>query len=152
MCKLCWGLLAAFLLILAGAAYKVIVLGNVQVAPDGRQALLLEESERDLVLKEMRDFLAAAQAILAASNRGDMAAVAEAASRVGMGTARDVPVALMAKLPLEFKKLGFDTHGKFDALALDARQLGDSQHAREQLAELMGNCVACHAAYRITVK
>ena len=45
--------------------------------------------------------------------------------------------------------LGFDTHRKFDTLALDAEQLGDPDHSLEQLAELMSNCVACHAAYRI---
>jgi len=50
---------------------------------------------------------------------------------------------------LEFKKLGCDTHTKFDALALDAEQLGNTKHTLEQLATLMNNCVACHAAYQI---
>ncbi len=152
MAKKCWLLLGALLLILVGGAYKLIVLGSVETAPDGRQALLLKPGERDLVLKEMRGFLVAVQTILTASEQNDMKAVADAASRVGMAAARDVPPTLMAKLPLAFKKLGFDTHSRFDTLALDARQLGDADHARRQLAELMGNCVACHAAYRIRIQ
>ncbi len=63
-----------------------------------------------------------------------------------------VPGTLMGKLPLEFKKLGFDTHTRFDQLALDAEQLGDPGHSLTQLAELMQNCVACHAAYRFEVE
>jgi len=50
---------------------------------------------------------------------------------------------------MEFKKLGRDTHLKFDALALDADELGDKEHTLEQLSELMKNCVACHAVYKI---
>jgi len=37
----------------------------------------------------------------------------------------------------------------FDALALDADELGDKEHTLEQLSELMKNCVACHAVYKI---
>jgi hypothetical protein len=56
----------------------------------------------------------------------------------------------MGKLPLAFKQLGLETHSGFDALALDAEQLGDPAHTLTQLAGLLQNCVACHAAYRIT--
>ena len=62
-----------------------------------------------------------------------------------------MPGSLVGKLPLEFKKLGFDTHSKFTQLALDAEQLGDEQHALAQVSELMENCVACHAIYKIEV-
>ncbi len=149
MCRLCWTLLVLLLLAAAGAAWKVIVAGSVEPAPDGRQALLLTADERNLVLGEMRGFLEAVQAVLAATNEARMEAAAEAAARVGMAAQTGVPAGLIAKLPLEFKRLGFDTHRRFDQLALDARQLGDPDHTREQLAALMANCVACHAAYRI---
>ncbi len=149
MCKLCWTFLGLLLLVLVAVAYKVVVKGSTETAPDGRQALLLEPAERDLVLGEMRAFLAAVQGVLAAANAEKMEAAADAASAVGMAAQNDVPAGLIAKLPLEFKRLGFDTHRRFDQLALDARQLGDPDHTRQQLAELMANCVACHAAYRI---
>ena len=62
-----------------------------------------------------------------------------------------VPGSLVGKLPLAFKKLGFDTHARFDELALDAEQLGDRDHALAQLNAILMNCVACHAAYRFEV-
>ena len=62
-----------------------------------------------------------------------------------------VPPALIGKLPLTFKKLGFAAHSQFDQLALDAEQLGDPLHTREQLTDLMNNCVACHATYSLVV-
>jgi len=149
MCRLCWIVLSLLLLVMAGVAYKVVVVGSVEETPDGRQALLLTSAERNLVLAEMRGFLVAVQAIVAATNDEKMEAAAEAAARVGMAAQQGIPPGLIAKLPLEFKKLGFDTHRKFDALALDARQLGDPDHTREQLAELMANCLACHATYSL---
>ena len=60
-----------------------------------------------------------------------------------------VPASLMGKLPLGFKQLGFDTHSRFDQLALDAESLGDAGQSLAALGELMANCVACHAAFRI---
>lgn len=152
MCKLCWTLLILLVLVVAGVAYKVVVVGNVVSAPDGRQALQLTSAERNLVLGEMRDFLVAVQGIISASNGGDMQAAAKAARKVGMAAQTAVPPALIAKLPLEFKKLGFDTHRKFDALALDAEQLEDPDHTREQLATLMANCIGCHASYSLVAE
>ena len=78
-----------------------------------------------------------------------MQAVAESARSAGLAAQQGVPGSLMGKLPVEFKKLGYDTHAKFDELALDAEQLGDEEHALSQLGVLMQNCVACHAAYRL---
>jgi cytochrome c556 len=151
MCKFCWTLLLLMLLAVAGVAYKV-VMGSVETAPDGRQALKLTPEERNLVLGEMRGFLVAVQGVIAATNREEMQAAAEAARKAGMAAQTAVPPALIAKLPLEFKKLGFDTHRKFDALALDAEQLGDPDHTRGQLAELMTNCIGCHATYSLVAE
>lgn len=72
MCKLCWTLLILLVLAVAGVAYKVIVVGKVELAEDGRQALKLTPGERNLVLGEMRDFLVAVQGIIEATNREDM--------------------------------------------------------------------------------
>ena len=150
MCKFCWTVLLLLLLALGGAVYKFGFVGSVERAPDGRQALLLTVDERNMVLGEMRAFLVAVQNILAATNSEDMDVAAEAARRVGMAAQGAIPPGLIGKLPMEFKKLGFSTHRKFDELALDAAQLGDPQHTREQLANLMNNCVACHATYSLS--
>ncbi len=149
MCKLCWTILLLLLLAIAAAVYKFAFIGSVEQAPDGRMALQLTTEERNLVLTEMRAFVVAVQGVLAATNEEDMAATAAAARKAGMAAQGQVPPGLVAKLPMEFKKLGFDTHTKFDQLALDAEQLGDPQHAREQLATLMTNCIACHATYSL---
>ena len=149
MCKLCWTMSLILLLITGGLAWKFLIQGETVTATDGRQALLLEPAERDLVLAEMRAFLASVQSIVQGVQEKDMDDVARAARHVGAAAQGEVPGSLIGKLPLSFKKLGFDTHRQFDQLALDAEQLGDPDHTLEQLAGLMRNCVACHAAYRI---
>lgn len=149
MCKICWGILVVVSLMAGAMAYKFIITGETIEASDGRKSLLLEPGERDLVLTEMRMFLASVQKIVLATNEDDSAAVAKAAREVGGAAQQAVPGSLMKKLPLEFKKLGFDTHKKFDQIAIDAEQFGDADVSRKQLAELMQNCIACHAVYRV---
>ena len=129
--------------------YLFLWKGDASVADDGRIAIHLLPEERTMVLGEMRAFLATVQSVIAAANADDMSRAVAAARAVGMSAQQGVPASLMGKLPAEFKVLGFDTHRKFDQLALDAEQLGDPNHALTQLTELMSNCIACHAAYRI---
>ncbi len=149
MCKLCWSISTVLLVVLSLMSYKFIFEGEVAPSTDGRQAILLDEPERDLVLGEMRMFLSSIQKITTGITKKDMKSVAEAAREVGAAAQQTVPGSLMGKLPLTFKKLGFDTHKKFDALALDAEDLGDPQYTLEQLSTLMNNCVACHSTYKI---
>jgi len=151
MCKLCWTLTLVLFLAVAGLTYEFIFAGSVAPSSDGRQALLLESGERDLVLAEMRAFLESVQSITAAVGEQDSKRIAEAARKVGAAAQQAVPASLVGKLPLSFKKLGFDTHRKFDQLAMDADELEDPAYSLQQLSELMQNCVACHAAYRIDV-
>lgn len=140
------------LLFLAASAYQVIIQGNVAPSSDSRTAIMLSAGERDLVLAEMRDFLLALQQITSAAVADNMDAVAQAAQRVGRTAQGEVPLSLVAKLPLEFKQLGFETHAKFDQIALDAGQLGDRDHVLEQMAEVMNNCVGCHAGFKLIVE
>lgn len=148
-CKLTFVALICSLLVIALMTYKFIISGETTVASDGRQALLLEPAERDLVLGEMRLFLRTVQQITQGVTEDNLELVATAARDVGAAAQKAVPASLIKKLPLEFKKLGFDTHSKFDQLALDAQQFGDAKLALEQLSGLMTNCVACHEVYRI---
>jgi len=148
LCCLATAVLAAAILLLT---YRFLWLGDTEHSPDGRAAIVLSAAERSLVLSEMRAFLQAVQQIISAAGDGDNAAIANAARKVGATAQQSVPASLMGKLPGEFKMLGFDTHRRFDALALDAEQLGDPGHSLSQLAELMQNCVGCHAAYQFRV-
>ena len=148
MCKVCWLSLAAAVMVVAGMTYKFIIQGAVEQGVDGRLAIQLDDHERQLVLSEMRAFLESVQQITHGISANDMKLVATSASSVGLASQQAVPGSLIGKLPLSFKKLGRDTHAKFDELALDAGQFGDSGHSLSQLSNLMQNCVACHAAYR----
>jgi len=152
MCRISWFLAVLFFLTTLAMAYMFIYKGSVESAADGRTAIRLTSSERDLVLTEMRTFLASVQGITQGIGEQNMESVSQAARKVGAAAQQEVPGSLIGKLPLEFKKLGFDTHSQFDALALDAEQLGDGEHTLTQLSKLMTNCVACHESFRFTTE
>lgn len=148
-CKLCWGMSAVLSIGILAMVYMFMIRGNVTESSDGRTAIILEQGERDLVLEEMRGFLEGVQTITQGLAENDMKSIAEAAKKIGMANAGGVPVALMAKLPLEFKTLGMATHKAFDALSMEAQDLGDAKTVLAQMAELMNNCTTCHSIYRI---
>ena len=145
----CW-IIAALL-----AAHVVYFYGlydrarDVAFSEDDRTPIALTPAERDAVLAEMRRFLQSVQEITRAAAAGEPGALAEAARASGAAARQQVPASAMEKLPAEFKKLGFDTHQRFDRLAMDVTQLDDTAPAAEQLPALLQNCVACHAAYRL---
>lgn len=147
--RLCRSLTVVLALALAGAVYLFGIRGSVAPASDGRTAILLEPGERDLVLAEMRAFLQSTQAIVAAAAAGELAPAVTAARAVGAAAQEAVPASLMGKLPLGFKTLGLDTHQRFDQLALNAEAMDDPVQTLHELAELLNNCVGCHAAFRI---
>lgn len=149
MSKSCLIVISLLLLVLAGGVYRFVFQGSVSGNVDGRSVIRLAPEERNLVLAEMRAFLISVQQITQGIAEKDMQRVADAARNVGLAAQGQVPGSLVGKLPLEFKRLGLDTHRKFDQLALDAGDLGEGDYALSQLAVLMQNCTACHAAYRI---
>ena len=102
-----------------------------------------------MILDEMRRFLAGVQGMIGALGRQDMGAAAGAARGMGRKMAHEVPPALRAKLPQEFRQLGSSVHRDFDQIALDADSLKDPGHSLGQLSATLQTCVACHAAYQI---
>ena len=149
MCKTCWTVVVILLIVLLGTVYKFVIEGSTQQSTDNRLAIQLTPGEKDLVLAEMRAFLASVQQVIHGVSTKDMKLIVVSARTVGRAAQQGVPGSLMGKLPLEFKQLGLDTHEKFDLLALDAEQLEDENHSLAQLGSLMQNCVACHATYRL---
>lgn len=115
---------------------------------DMRTEVIVSESDRNRLLKEMRDFLQGMQAITHALANQDMAAVAKAAKPLGMAMMDDIPKSLRMSFPKEFRSIAMATHRDFDAIALDAEQLGDPQHTLSQLSNATAKCVGCHASYR----
>lgn len=151
MNKKCLITTVILLSIIVAGFYKFIIQGSVTESSDGRTEILLNDNERNLVLAEMRAFLNSVQQINQGISEDNMELVAESARKSGKAAQTGMPGALVGKLPLPFKKLGGDTHVKFDELAMDADDLGDRNHALEQLSALMKNCVACHATYRFSI-
>ncbi len=150
-CGLCWALLVLLLLLVATAAYRLMGGAQTEVASDARAEIALSVTDRDLVLAEMRAFLASVQGITSAIADDDLVTVAGQARAVGLAAMGQVPMSLMQALPMEFKTMGRATHAGFDQLALDAEQLGDRDHTLRQMGEILSTCVACHATYRLTV-
>jgi len=151
MNKLLFIIIIILLAIITFGGYKFIIQGS-STSVDGRTTIHLSDSERYLILEEMRGFLTSTQQIVAAIADDDLEKAAIAAKKVGRAAQAQVPASLMGKLPMAFKKLGFDTHTKFDQLALDAESLEDGSYTLEQLSQLMQNCIACHATYRLEIE
>ncbi len=148
-CKFCWALSVLLFVTVLGMGYVFLLRGNVTASNDDRTAVVLTPGERDMILGEMRDFLEAVQTITGALAEDDMATVIETARAHGMAATGGVPTTLMGKLPLELKTLGFDTHKLFDGLADTAQKTKDPKAVLSGLGDLMLNCTACHASYKI---
>jgi cytochrome c556 len=113
-----------------------------------RTVVPLTTEEREHVLGEMRDFLAALQGVTDGLARDDFGAVASAARKVGAGSeAGRMPPAIAKKLPPEFRQLAKVTHDGFDVVAADAARR-DARHTLAQTSALMQRCNACHAAFQ----
>ena len=129
MCRVCWILLTVLVLLAGGVVYRLVISEAADPGADGRQIIDLQADERDFVLAEMRAFLHSVQEATMGISDDDMQRVVAAARSSGHAAQHTVPASLVAKLPTSFKKLGFDTHRRFDELALDAEQLGDREHS-----------------------
>ena len=128
--------------------YKFIQ-GDVAPSEDERVVVKLSKDERNLILSEMRNFLISTQGVSEAITNNDLKLVAKLASEAGMQAEKNTPSALLLKIPLAMKTLGFDTRHKFDQIASDAMKVSDPLHSRNQLDVLMKNCIACHASFKI---
>lgn len=136
-------------LITAGVAVWFFVQGQTAPGTDGRKVVQLTPQERDLVLKEMRGLLLATQGVLEGLSRDDLEMVEKSARAGGMAAAADVSPALMAKLPLEFKRLGMRVHHGMDEIAQAAEHQEPTAAILQRMSDQLANCVACHAAWQL---
>lgn len=142
-------IIAMLVAIIVAMGYKFIVAGSAEEADDGRLAVTLEPAERALMLREMREFVIGLQAVADGLAREDMKAVAKASRAMGIARSHDVPIAMMGKLPLEFKTLALGLHREFDTIAMDADGIATPKHTLVQLADALQKCVACHNSYQV---
>ncbi len=137
-------IIETFLVIgIAGAAGR----NPAESSADTRQRVVLSRAERHQVLAEMRQMLESMSGILRGYVANDLSAIEKAARPSGMAMAADPQ--LRKKVPVAFLQLGMQTHRGFDKLAEQAAAGGTREEAIATLATLSGNCVACHAAYRL---
>ncbi len=120
--------------------------------PDVRIAVVLPVQGRHLILAEMRGMLTSVQQYVDAAARRDTAGMRAAAQASGMAAARDLDPAMQQRLPAEFLRLGMSTHAAWDSLAADVSRGLPTGQTLGRLGTIMGNCVACHAQYRINVE
>jgi hypothetical protein len=144
-------MLAASVIYLAQERHATAQTNDQIAISDLRSPIALTDNESAFIRHEMRGLLESVRDILEASEAGDRARVAAVARRSGMNgpEATHIPKSLAPKLPPEFKKLGLATHRGFDQIALDAEQIGSADLTLKQLVQLMGNCLGCHAAWRL---
>ena len=146
--KVLWTIII-LLLAFSGFLVNKFVSGSVAPYEDGRTSVVLTKDERNLILAEMRAFLASVQSISQAISENNMQKVAEDAHNAGMAAEEGTPGSLLQKIPLPMKKMGFGTREQFDGIAQTAKTTQDTKLVREQLDTLMLTCIACHATYRL---
>lgn len=149
-------LVPAMLLLAAGCAATEHAGHARHEAPatDGRVAVDFPEPLRTHTLANMRDHLLALQEIqqaLAGGAYDRAAAVAE--TRLGMTSLHAHGAHDVAKfMPGGMQAMGTAMHraaSRFAVAAADAGATGDFRKALGALADVMAQCVACHAAYRM---
>lgn len=143
------GTMIVLLLVITSGVYLFYCQANKAETLDKRTEIKLDPTEKQMVLAEMRSFLISVQQVSKGIADNEMSHVVTAARQSGAIAQGRAPTSLSKKLPLPFKRLGLDTHRKFDLLAQDAEDLGDRDHALTQLSMLMKNCISCHEMYRI---
>jgi cytochrome c556 len=112
-----------------------------------RQPLPLTAMMAEHQKQNMREHLAAIQAIVAAIGLDDMDAVAKAAARIGYSEAMGQMCEHMGAAAPGFTAMALDFHHTADTMGEAARR-GDRAAVLSSLDRTLQACVGCHAAYR----
>jgi hypothetical protein len=121
---------------------------------DSRQLVNFPEPMRQHTLANMRDHLSTLQKIASNLARADYEGAAQVAEqRLGLSSLEAHGAAHLAPyMPQRMQDIGTAMHraaSRFATTAQDAGASGDVRPALAVLAEVIGQCVACHAAYRM---
>lgn len=137
-------------LLTVGVFAKFFITGQTSKSTDNRTAIHLAANEKDIVLGEMRAVLSAVNQTINALAKDDFKEASISIKKAGAGMAVDINPALMAKLPLEFKKFGMSMHDDFDKFSEDLNKGMTQKEALTRMGAITNKCVACHATYRLT--
>ena len=116
-------------------------------AGDTRQPLPLPAMMAEHQKQNMREHLAAVQAMIAAIARDDMDAVAKAAARIGYSEAMGQMCEHMGAAAPGFTAMALNFHHTADTIG-DAARRGDRAGVLSALDRTLQTCVNCHATYR----
>ncbi|WP_428827634.1 hypothetical protein ACLIKD_06430 [Azonexus sp. IMCC34842] len=118
---------------------------------DTRQVVNLLPAERVWMLGEMRTNLSTISAILTALSGGNAEQARNAALDRGTVRLNDPErKKISEKAPDGWKPLSKNIHQGFDSIAKSIGAGAPQSQTLSQLGSLMQNCVACHAAYRVS--
>lgn len=122
--------------------------------PDARQLVTFPEPMRIHTIANMRDHLQALEEIDEALSKNAFDKAASIAERrLGLSSLELHGAAQIAPyMPRGMQDIGTRMHQAASRFAIDAQNAGVSNDVRPALAalaEVMGQCVACHAAYRL---
>lgn len=136
-----------------GMLYFFFFKGNTHTnTQDSRTSILIPKQDKEFVLKEMRGFLETVEAINEGILENNPQKIAAAAKKSGGAATEHIPPSLRRALPMEFKKLGFNTHDKFDELAETVQKQFNKEKTQEQLGSILNNCTSCHRMYKLDVQ
>jgi cytochrome c556 len=139
---------ALVVLLLAGAGARAAEHPMMSMgAGDARQPLPLTAMMAEHQKQNMREHLAAVQAVVAAVGHDDMDAVAEAAGRIGYSEAMGQMCEHMGAAAPGFTAMALDFHHTADTIG-DAARRGDRAGVLSALDRTLQTCVRCHATYR----
>ena len=124
------------------------------VAQDTREPAVRTEVERAFILGQMRLFLQSTQAITVALGKADLKTVeSEAAARGRKGTpVSAIPPGMKAKETPAWTAMMAGARAGFDDIARAAHEGAAPSELIGMLGDTMGNCVACHQNYRLTIE
>lgn len=135
-------------------AATLFLLSGPIFADDGRVTVKLPDMMREHMLSNMRDHLLALEEItryLASQNYDEAAEVAE--NRLGMSSMELHGASHLGQfMPKEMGAIGTNMHraaSRFALAAKDAEIDGGLNKAFSALSEVMQQCVACHAGYKV---
>lgn len=141
--------------ILTGLFPSLIVAMSLTArAEDNRNLVELPRPMQAHMLANMRDHLIVLETITRQLAEGEYEAASETAEqRLGMSAMQAHGAAHMAPfMPEPMRMIGSDMHrsaSRFALAARDAEVSGDLAAAFGALSEVMHQCVACHAGFRV---
>ena len=116
---------------------------------DPREPVALSPVEAEKMLTGMRTYLETIQGIVAALAENDTSRIPALAMKSGAKMLEEVAPTTGLKTPIGFAMMSFDTHDKFDKLADKAAKGSSRSELLTDLRNIMGNCISCHASYRL---